>query len=112
MTDAECADNPPVRQAIVVDGPNGKSLYLGAHARFIEGMDEAEGRALIDRLIAFGTQEQFVYSHHWAQHDLMLWDNRAVLHRATPFQSGNERRHMVRTTVAGSEPTLRSAAAE
>jgi alpha-ketoglutarate-dependent taurine dioxygenase len=56
---------------------------------------------MIDRLIAFGTQERFVYRHRWALNDLILWDNRAVLHRAAPFQSTNERRHMVRTTVAG-----------
>ena len=101
VTDAERADNPPVRQAVVTDSPNGKALYLGAHARFIEGMDEAESRALIDRLIAFGTQERFVYNHRWTPNDLIVWDNQAVLHRATPFQSINERRHMVRTTVAG-----------
>ena len=112
VTDPERADNPPVRQAVVVDSPNGKALYLGAHARFIEGVDESESRALIDRLIAFGTQERFVYSHRWAPHDLLLWDNRAVLHRATPFRHSNDRRHMVRTTVAGREPTLRAAAAQ
>jgi alpha-ketoglutarate-dependent 2,4-dichlorophenoxyacetate dioxygenase len=106
VTDAERADNPPVRQAVVVDSPNGKALYLGAHARCIEGMDEAESRVLIDRLIAFATQDRFVYSHRWAPHDLILWDNRAVLHRATPFRSTNERRHMVRTTVAGPESKL------
>jgi alpha-ketoglutarate-dependent 2,4-dichlorophenoxyacetate dioxygenase len=106
MTDAELADNPPVRQAVVVDSPHGKALYLGAHARFIEGMDEAAGRALIERLIAFGTQERFVFVQRWTPRDLILWDNRAVLHRATPFQSSNERRHMVRTTVAGAVPTL------
>jgi alpha-ketoglutarate-dependent 2,4-dichlorophenoxyacetate dioxygenase len=112
VTDAERADNPPVRHAVVMDSPNGKTLYLGAHARFIEGMDEAEGRTLIDRLIAFGTQERFVYSHRWAPNDLILWDNRAVLHRATPFQSTSERRHMVRTTVAGAQPTLHTATAQ
>jgi len=112
VTDVERADNPPVRQAVVVDSPNGKAIYLGGHARFIEGMDEAESRALIDRLIAFGTQERFVYRHRWAPYDLILWDNRAVLHRATPFRSTNERRHMVRTTVAGTEPTLHTAAAQ
>ena len=101
ITEAERADNPPVRQALVMDNPNGKALYLGAHARRIEGMDEASGRALIDRLIAFGTQERFVYNHRWVPKDLILWDNRAVLHRATPFASMNERRHKVRTTVAG-----------
>ena len=101
MTDAERADNPPVRHPVVKDGPNGRALYLGAHARSIEGVDEAGGRALLDRLIAFGTQERFVYTHRWAPKDLVLWDNRAVLHRATPFRGTSERRHMVRTTVAG-----------
>ena len=101
MTGAERLDNPPVRQAVVTDSPHGRALYLGAHARSIEGMDEADSRLLIDRLVAFGTQDRFVYRHQWATHDLILWDNRAVLHRATPFQSANERRHMVRTTIAG-----------
>ncbi len=106
MTDAERAAHPPVRQAVVVNGPYGEALYLGAHATGIEGMADAEARPLIDRLIAFGTQERFVYRHAWTPHDLVLWDNRAVLHRATPFHSGNERRHMVRTTVAGEGPTI------
>ncbi len=101
ITQAERTDNPPVRQPVVMDGLHGKALYLGAHARSIEGMNEAESRVLIDRLIAFATQERFVYSHRWTPNDLILWDNRALLHRATPFQSTNERRHMVRTTVAG-----------
>jgi alpha-ketoglutarate-dependent 2,4-dichlorophenoxyacetate dioxygenase len=101
VTDDERAANPPVRQPVVMDDPSGKALYLGAHARLIEGMDEAKSRALIDRLIAFSTREQFVYTHCWAPNDLILWDNRAVLHRATPFRSSDERRHMVRTTVAG-----------
>ncbi len=106
MSDAERAAHPPVRQAMVVEGEHGPALYLGAHAARVEGMPEAEGRALIDRLMAFATQPQFVYRHVWASHDLVLWDNRAVLHRATPFRSSNERRHMVRTTVAGQAPTL------
>ena len=110
VTEAERADWPPVRHPMVVAGAHGPALYLGAHARMVEGMAEAEGRALIDRLMAFATQQRFVYSHRWAPHDLVLWDNRAVLHRATPFRSVAERRHMVRTTIAGEEP--RRAAAE
>ena len=106
MSDAERAAHPPVRQAVVLDSPNGRALYLGAHAARIEGMDDPAARALIDRLMEFATQDRFVYRHAWAPHDLVLWDNRAVLHRATPFQSGSERRHMVRTTVAGDAPTL------
>lgn len=106
VSEQERADWPPVRQAAVLDGPHGPALYLGAHARSIEGMDEAEGRALIERLMEHATQPRFVYAHRWRPHDLVLWDNRAVLHRATPFANTTERRHMVRTTVAGEGPTL------
>lgn len=106
VSEQERADWPPVRQAAVLDGPHGPALYLGAHARSIEGMDEAEGRTLIERLMEHATQPRFVHAHRWRPHDLVLWDNRAVLHRATPFANTAERRHMVRTTVAGEGPTL------
>jgi alpha-ketoglutarate-dependent 2,4-dichlorophenoxyacetate dioxygenase len=111
VTDEERRAVPPVRQAMVLDhGKYGKSLYIGAHAARIEGMDEAESRALLDRLTQFATQERFVYCHRWKRHDLVLWHNRAVLHRATPFRSSDEKRHMVRTTIAGDSPTLAAAA--
>jgi len=106
VSEQERADWPPVRQAVVPDGPHGPALYLGAHARSIEGMEEGEGRALIERLMEHATRPRLVYAHRWRPHDLVLWDNRAVLHRATPFASTTERRHMVRTTVAGEGPTL------
>ena len=112
VTEAEKTQHPPVRQAVVLEeNPYGPALYLGAHARSIDGMNEAESRALIDRLMAHATEERFIYSHRWTPGDLLIWDNRAVLHRATPFASTTERRHMVRTTVAGQGPTLRAAAA-
>ena len=102
VTEAEAAAHPPVRHRVVHDAnPHGPALYLGAHARGIEGMAEAEGRALIERLVAFAGQERFVYAHRWAPGDVLVWDNRAVMHRATPFAASGERRVMVRTTVAG-----------
>lgn len=102
VTEAEAAANPPVRQPVVrAENPHGAALYLGAHARRIEGWAEAESRALIEPLVAFATQECFVYSHRWAPGDVLVWDNRAVMHRATPFAATGERRRMVRTTVAG-----------
>ncbi|MXP65205.1 TauD/TfdA family dioxygenase [Roseomonas sp. M0104] len=111
VTEAERGQHPPVRQALVLEeNPHGPALYLGAHARSIEGMDEAESRALIDRLMALATQPAFTYAHKWQPHDLVVWDNRAVLHRATPFATTTERRHMVRTCVAGTAPTLAAAA--
>lgn len=102
VTPTERAALPPVRHPMVrEDERYGPALYLGAHVARVDGMDEAEGRALIDQLQEFATAPQFVYSHRWSPHDLVLWDNRAVLHRATPFASAQERRHMVRTTIAG-----------
>lgn len=109
VSDAERADWPPVRQPTVLEGPHGPSLYLGAHAARVEGMGEAEGRTLIDRLMAFATQPRFVYTHRWAPHDLVVWDNQAVLHRATPFENTDKRRHMVRTTIAGEAPLAAAA---
>ena len=111
VTEAERGQHPPVRQAVVLEeNPYGPALYLGAHARRIEGMSEAASRALIDRLMGVATQPAFTYVHQWRPHDLVLWDNRAVLHRATPFAATTERRHMVRTCVAGAAPTLPVAA--
>ncbi|WP_428485082.1 TauD/TfdA dioxygenase family protein [Rhodopila sp.] len=107
MTAAERDAHPPVRRATVVaENPYGPALYLGAHARSIDGIPEAEGRVLIDGLNDFAGSGDFVYRHHWTAGDLVLWDNRAVMHRATPFASGAERRHMVRTTVE-CPPTVR-----
>jgi alpha-ketoglutarate-dependent 2,4-dichlorophenoxyacetate dioxygenase len=111
VTEAEKTQHPPVRQAVVLEeNPYGPALYLGAHARSIDGMTEAESRALIERLMAHATEHRFIYSHRWTPGDLLIWDNRAVLHRATPFASTTERRHMVRTTVAGQGPTIAAAA--
>ena len=111
VTEAEKTQHPPVRQAVVLEeNPYGPALYLGAHARSIDGMNETESRVLIDRLMAHATEDRFIYSHRWTPGDLLIWDNRAVLHRATPFSSTTERRHMVRTTVAGQRPTIAAAA--
>ena len=111
VTEAEKTQHPAVRQAVVLEeNPYGPALYLGAHARSIDGMTEAESRALIERLMAHATEDRFIYSHRWSPGDLLIWDNRAVLHRATPFASTTERRHLVRTTVAGQGPTIAVAA--
>jgi alpha-ketoglutarate-dependent 2,4-dichlorophenoxyacetate dioxygenase len=81
-----------------------KNLYVGSHAQEIVGMSREEGRALLDELTAFCTEPQFVYSHSWRQHDLVIWDNRCALHRATTFDKTRYRRKMHRTTVAGTVP--------
>lgn len=101
ITDAEKTDYPPVERAVVAtENPLGEALYLGQHARSIKGMNEPEGRALIDALMGFATNADFIYTHRWRQGDVVVWDNRAAMHRATPFASAQERRHMVRTTAS------------
>ena len=109
MTDSERAALPPVRQAMVLDqGHNfGPSLYIGSHVSHVEGMTTSESRKLIDRLLSFATQEKFIYCHTWCLHDLVIWDNRSVIHRAQPFVNHKERRRMVRTTIAGVTPTVK-----
>ena len=91
---------------VLDQGPHGKSLYLGAHVARIEGYDADASRALIDEIMDFAQQDDFIYSHIWRPHDLVLWHNRAVLHRATPYDTVSERRLMVRTTIAGKSSTL------
>ena len=92
----------PLVRTNPVNGRN--NFYVGAHAQEIVGMSRAEGRVLIDELNAFCSQPQFVYSHAWRQHDLVIWDNRCALHRATTFDKTKYRRKMHRTTVAGTAP--------
>ena len=83
-----------------------KAIYVGAHASHIEGRDVEEGRALLRRLTEFVSQPQFLYTHQWKPGDLVMWDNRAVLHRGKGWDEAKYKRVMHRTTVAGSGPTV------
>jgi alpha-ketoglutarate-dependent 2,4-dichlorophenoxyacetate dioxygenase len=83
FSDEERQSMPPVPQVLVRTIPESgrKSLYLASHAGRIFGMPEPEGRALIEELIAHATQRQFVYTHRWRVHDLVIWDNRCTMRR-------------------------------
>ena len=98
---------PPVRQALVRANPmNGrKSIYIGSHAWYIEGLPYEESRRLLDDLLAHTTREGAAYQHRWKQWDLVMWDNRCVLHRGRPWDASRHARIMRRTTVAGDGPT-------
>jgi alpha-ketoglutarate-dependent 2,4-dichlorophenoxyacetate dioxygenase len=98
---------PPVRQALVRENPvNGrKTIYIGSHAWYIEGMEYDESRRLLDELTAHTTRPDHVYQHRWRPWDLVMWDNRCVLHRGRPWDAARHRRVMRRTTVAGEGPT-------
>jgi alpha-ketoglutarate-dependent 2,4-dichlorophenoxyacetate dioxygenase len=78
---------PPQHWKSVWTNPvNGReALYIASHVFQIDGYDEDESVALLDELVAFCTQPEFVYSHNWSVGDVMLWDQRAVMHRGTPW---------------------------
>jgi alpha-ketoglutarate-dependent 2,4-dichlorophenoxyacetate dioxygenase len=69
-------------------------------------MPEEEGRALLKELLDFATQDQFTYMHRWKTHDLVMYDNRAALHRARPYAITTQPRVLHRTTVMGEGPTV------
>jgi len=102
FSDEERRELPAVPQVMVRTIPETgrKSLYVASHAGRIFGMPEAEGRALIDELLAHTTQRQFVYTHRWRVNDLVMWDNRCTLHRGTPFDDLRYKRNVRRATVS------------
>ncbi|SEP10066.1 alpha-ketoglutarate-dependent 2,4-dichlorophenoxyacetate dioxygenase [Salinihabitans flavidus] len=79
--------------AVLRNPVNGReSVYVASHVRGVVGMDDAAGMALVDALIAECTAPEYVYSHQWDVGDVMLWDQRAVLHRGTPWPYDQPRR--------------------
>jgi alpha-ketoglutarate-dependent 2,4-dichlorophenoxyacetate dioxygenase len=82
---------------------NGRgAIYLASHAYAVEGMQPAEGKNLIDELIQFATAPGTSYLHQWRRGDVVMWDNRATMHRGRPWPA-HEPRLMVRTTISASE---------
>jgi len=79
-----------------------RSLVLGATTDHVVGMERHEGRALLDDLLARATEPDRVYRHEWNVGDVVIWDNRGVLHRACPYDPTSPR-DMHRTTFAGDE---------
>jgi alpha-ketoglutarate-dependent 2,4-dichlorophenoxyacetate dioxygenase len=112
LTDDERGHFKPVRQRLVRRHPvtGRKSLYLSAHAGTIVGWPTPEARIFLRELTEDATRPEFVYTHKWRQHDLVIWDNRQTMHRARPFEDTQDVRDMRRTTVAGSTPTVEQAA--
>jgi len=112
LTEGERQHFKPVLQRLVRRHPvtGRKSLYLSAHAGTIVGWPTPEARIILRELIEDATRPEFVYTHRWRQHDLVIWDNRQTMHRARPFEDTEDVRDMRRTTVAGSAPTVEQAA--
>jgi alpha-ketoglutarate-dependent 2,4-dichlorophenoxyacetate dioxygenase len=96
----ELAELPPQCWRMVWTNPvNGKkALYLASHAYAVEGMEPKDGERLINELTAHATALGTRYTHAWRTGDVVMWDNRATMHRGRPWPA-HEARHMVRTTI-------------
>lgn len=100
--------NPPIAHPVVRVHPDTgrKALYLGLRTRSFVGYTEEESAPILGFLNAHATSEEFVYRHRWSVNDLVLWDNRCLLHVALPDFDQTKTRHMTRTSILG-EPSGR-----
>jgi len=101
-TDEQIRSAPPVAHPVVRPHPEtGQDcLYIGMYASHIEGMDLAEGRLILARLQEQSTQPPFVYTHRWQMGDVLIWDNRCLMHRGIAnYAMASERRVMKRLCV-------------
>ena len=94
---------PPVIQPMVKTNPKNKkkALYFGSHTAYVKDLSKNESIGLLNYLLDFATKEKFIYSHEWEENDLLIWDNRAILHRGKSYNP-EEPRYLVRTTVEDS----------
>ena len=103
-TEMERKALPPVRWRLNWRNPanDRRALYIASHAYAIDGMDDRNARQLLAELMDETTRREFVYIHKWRQGDVVMWDNRAMLHRGRPWDYGQER-SMVRTTISATD---------
>jgi len=106
MTDEQRRATPPVDHPVVRTHPETgrKCIFLGDHAEYIVGMPYDEGRALIEELNALAVHPDLTYEHRWRDGQLIAWDNRCLMHRATAYDPALQRRVVRRCTVLGEEP--------
>jgi len=99
------AKGAPLRPLVKVHPVTGRpSLYIGRHAYGIPGLDPAESEKLLADLVDFACRPPRTYAHRWQPGDVVIWDNRCVLHRARPYDY-REPRVMRHTRVAGDPAT-------
>lgn len=106
-TPEEIADAPPMTHPLVRTIPETgrKALFMGEHAAYFEGQPEEAGRVRLEKLVEHAVQERFVYRHQWKPGDLLMWDNRCLLHRAgTDFDAARFPRVLQRTCLRGTAP--------
>ena len=98
---------PPVVHPVIRTHPvtKKKALYVNqGFTRRIQGLTDDESRALLDFLFMHSTRPEFVYRHKWSVGDVVMWDNRCMMHRAIADYDMNEPHHLHRTTIAGDKP--------
>jgi alpha-ketoglutarate-dependent 2,4-dichlorophenoxyacetate dioxygenase len=107
-SEAEMEQLGGARQSLVRVHPvTGRTnFYIASHIYAILGWSQERALALKDELMAWSTQREYVQVHKWRPGDVVMWDNRCVLHRGTPWDRASERRVMHRTTVLGDGPTV------
>ncbi len=96
---------PDQRRPLVRTNPvNGeKSIYIASHAKAIEGMDDDSAQALLAELTEWCTRDEFVYTHQWREGEMVMWDNRATMHRGRGWNDTEHVRKMHRATVIDPE---------
>ena len=106
LSESQRRARPPVDHPVVrTHAETGrKCVFLGDHAETIVGMPYDEGRALVEELNAMIVHDDLTYRHRWTPGQLVVWDNRCVLHRATAYDPARERRVIRRCTVLGEVP--------
>jgi taurine dioxygenase len=106
-TQEEIRDAPPMSHPLVRVHPDTgrKCLFMGEHASHVDGWPVKDGRALLAGLEDHATEERFIYRHRWRPGDLLMWDNRCLLHRADPnFDAARFPRVLHRTCLRGTAP--------
>jgi taurine dioxygenase len=97
---------PGIHPLVRVHPDNGrKALYLNpVRIESIVGMEDSEALDLIGELMAHATQQKYEYRHQWRYGDMVIWDNRSVMHQANPDYDMNERRYLYRLMLKGEVP--------
>jgi alpha-ketoglutarate-dependent taurine dioxygenase len=99
-------EDTPLRPLVKVHPATGrKSLFIGRHAYGIPGLEEAESEKLLADLLTFACQPPRTHMHDWVAGDIVVWDNRCVLHRARPYDHDGAARVMRHTRIAGDPST-------
>ena len=108
VTPSHAASLPPIPHKLVRRNPRtgARNYYIGSHAKEIEGWNFGDSRQLLDGLLDRATRPEHIYTKEWEPGELVIWDNRCLLHRGTGYDADKYRRRMRQTRVAGNSPTL------